>query len=139
MKAKFTWFIISAICMIDKVLVLLQFRSLDHENSVRAEARAQLFQVDALGDDVLLQKVLGPAVVGQNGQLPVVQLHGDVVGGVLLHVQDKFVLISLLQLEQHGAVGLVVEELAGLDVLLHPGVVGGGLDGVRCGDFRKVV
>ena len=68
-----------------------------------------------------LGEALGGSLGGADGQHAVVELDGDVLRLVLLHVQHQLVLVPALELEEDGAVGLRV----GLDF-----VVSGRLDGV---------
>ena len=91
----------------------------DDQDPVRAERRRHLIQIDPLRDFVPLLKVVRGlrGGVGDHGQLPVVvELDGDVLGGVLLHVEDELVLVALPQLEEDGVVALGVADGAEVKV-----------------------
>jgi len=64
---------------------------------------------------VLLVELL-PVGGGLNGQLLTVQLDGDVLRAVLLHVEGELVLITLLHLQQDGGLGRLAG--GGRDVVL---------------------
>jgi len=71
---------------------------LDHEDPVGGEGGGHEVEVDVVRHDVLLPEMLAmPCRL--NNQLVSVQLDGDVVRAVLLHVQGKLVLVPVLHFQ----------------------------------------
>jgi len=73
---------------------------LDHEDPVGGEGGGHEVEVDVVRHDVLLPEMLAMPCRLDN-QLVSVQLDGDVVRAVLLHVQGKLVLVPVLHFQQN--------------------------------------
>merc|ERR1719432_601184 len=92
----------------------LNFSPWEAASTVR-ERGGHCIKVDVVRNDVLLVELL-PVGGGLHGQLLTVELDGDVLRAVLLHVEGELVLITLLHLQQDGGLGRLAG--GGRDVVL---------------------
>jgi len=80
---------------------------LDHEDPVGGEGGGHEVEVDVVRHDVLLPKLLAMPCRLDN-QLISVELDGDVIRAVLLHVQGKLVLVPVFHFQQNCCLGSLV-------------------------------